>query len=259
MPRKVVIIGAGSVASHLTRVLLENTVNVAQVFNRTLAKAQELASDYNIRFTDQISEIEKADLYIICTTDKVISEISYYIPFEDCLVVHASGSTPMSALKGKYRKGVLYPLQTFSKKRIVNEIPFLIEAEHPEDELMLINLAKRLSDEVHVVNSEQRMKIHIAAVWANNFTNHLYYIAGEICRKQNVPFQILKPLIKETADKIEDDILPYDAQTGPAKRNDEVIIKKHLEILEVDPDPRKYHIYKLLSESIFATYNNDKL
>ncbi len=258
MPKKVVIIGAGSVAFHLTRVLLENTVNVVQVFNRTITKAQELGSNYNIKFTDQISEIEEADLYIICTTDKAISEISYYIPFENCLVVHASGSTPMSALKGRYRKGVLYPLQTFSKKRIVNEIPFLIEAEHPEDELMLVNLAKRLSDEVHIVNSEKRMKIHMAAVWANNFTNHLYYIAGEICKKQDIPFDILKPLIKETADKIEDDILPYDAQTGPARRNDEAIINKHLEILESASDSRKYNIYKLLSESIFAAYH-DKL
>ena len=256
--KKVVIVGAGSVAYHLTRVLLENTVNVVQVFNRTLSKAQELANNYNINFTDKISEIEKADLYIICTTDKAISEISYYIPFEDCLVVHTSGSTPLSALKGKYRKGVFYPLQTFSMKRSISsdEIPFLVEAENPEDEFALLELGKRLSSEVYAVNSEKRMKIHMAAIWANNFTNHLYYIASEICKKQDVPFEILKPLIKETADKIEDDVRPFDAQTGPARRDDDAIIKKHLEILE--SDPKKYQIYQSITESIFTTYN-DKL
>ncbi|MGM5630723.1 DUF2520 domain-containing protein [Apibacter raozihei] len=258
MHKKVVVVGAGSVAYHLIRVLLDNTVNVVQIFNRTLSKAQELANNYNINYTDKISEIVKADIYIICTADKAISEISYYIPYEDCLVVHTSGSTAISALKGKYRKGVFYPLQTFSKRRTIKDIPFLIEAEFPEDELLLLNLGKRISEDVRVTDSDTRLKIHMAAIWANNFTNHMYYIANEICKKQNIPFDMLKPLIKETAGKIEDDILPYEAQTGPARRNEELIIKKHLEILEKESDSRKYQIYQLLTDSIFYTYN-DKL
>ncbi|MDR1876957.1 MAG: DUF2520 domain-containing protein [Flavobacteriaceae bacterium] len=258
MLKKVVIVGAGNVAFHLTRALLENTVNVVQIFNRTLDKAQKLANDYNISFTDKISEIEKADLYIICTSDKSISEISYYIPFEDCLVAHTSGSMPLDALKGKYRKGVFYPLQTFSQKRALeyNKIPFFIEAENSEDEFALISLAKRISDEAYKVDSEKRLRIHMSGVLVNNFTNHLYYLANEICGEQNIPFDILKPLIKESADKINDDISPFDAQTGPAKRGDKIVIEKHLSLLE--SDSKLYQIYSLLTESIIKTYD-DKL
>jgi predicted short-subunit dehydrogenase-like oxidoreductase (DUF2520 family) len=256
MLKKVVIVGAGNVAFHLTRALLENTINVVQVFNRTLSKAQKLADNYNINFTDKISEIEKADIYIICTSDQAISEISYYIPFEDCLVVHTSGSVPISALKGKYRKGVFYPLQTFSQKRALeyDKIPFLIETENSEDEFTLLTLAKRISDDTYVVDSEKRLQIHMSGVWANNFTNHLYYIANEICKKQSIPFDILKPLIKESADKINDDITPFEAQTGPAKRNDKIVIEKHLAILE--SDSKLYQIYSLITDSIIKIYND---
>ena len=254
----VVILGAGNVAYHLTRALLENTVNVVQIFNRTLDKAQNFANEYNIYYTDKISEIVKADIYIICTADKAISEISYYVPFEDCLVVHTSGSTPLSALKGKYRKGVFYPLQTFSRKRALeyDKIPFFIEAENKNDENTLLNLANRISDEAYIVDSNKRLQIHMTGIWANNFTNHLFYIANEICRKQDISFAILKPLIKETVEKINDDISPYDAQTGPAKRNDSLVIQKHLSILESDSN--LYQLYSLLTNSILNTYN-DKL
>jgi predicted short-subunit dehydrogenase-like oxidoreductase (DUF2520 family) len=258
MHKNVVIVGAGNVAYHITRALLENTVNVVQIFNRTLGKAQNFAEYYNINYTDKISEIVKADIYIICTSDKVISETSYYIPFEDCLVVHTSGSIPLSALKGKYRKGIFYPLQTFSKKRSLeyDKIPFFIEAENKEDESILLNLANRISDEAYVVNSEKRLQIHMSGVWVNNFTNHLFYLANEICRKQDIPFEILKPLIKETFEKINDDITPYDAQTGPAKRNDNIVIQKHLSILESDSN--LYQLYSILTNSILKTYH-DKL
>lgn len=258
MHKNVVILGAGNVAYHITRALLENTINVVQIFNRTLDKAQNFSEDYNINYTDKISEIVKADIYIICTSDKAISEISYYVPFEDCLVVHTSGSIPLSALKGKYRKGIFYPLQTFSRKRALeyDKIPFFIEAENKEDENILLSLAKRISDEAYVVDSEKRLQIHMSSVWVNNFTNHLFYIANEICRNQDISFEILKPLIKETFEKINDDITPYDAQTGPAKRNDNIVIQKHLSILESDSN--LYQLYSLLTNSILKTYH-DKL
>lgn len=256
--RKIVIVGAGNVAFHLTRALLENTLNVVQIFNRTLEKAQDLANNYNIKYTDKISEIEKADIYIICTSDKAIPEISYYIPFEDCLVVHTSGATPITALKGKYRKGVFYPLQTFSKNKNIkyDEIPFLVEAENINDQNELISLGKRVSEEVYVMPYEKRLPVHMSAVWASNFTNHLYYIAGEICKKQGIPFNILVPLIKETVDKIQNNMSPFEAQTGPAKRQDEEIINKHLQILESDPNSTRYQIYKLITESIIKTYHD---
>ncbi|MDR3272271.1 MAG: DUF2520 domain-containing protein [Flavobacteriaceae bacterium] len=255
MAKKVVILGAGNVAFHLTKALLENTVNVVQIFNRTLEKAENLANNYNIRFTNQISEIEQADLYIICASDRAISEISYYIPFEDCLVVHTSGSMPVSVLKGKYRKGVFYPLQTFSKKRMIEygDIPFLVEAENADDEQLLVKLSERISKEVHVVDSEKRLKIHMAAIWAGNFTNHMYFIGNEVCKQQNLPFDILRPLIKETCAKVMDGMLPYDAQTGPAKRKDTLVIDKHLALLE---NSKYLQVYKTITDSIIKTYND---
>ena len=255
MVKKVVILGAGNVAFHLTKALLENTVNVVQVFNRTLKNAQDLANSYNIGFTNQISEIEEADLYIICTSDRAISEISYYIPFENCLVVHTSGSMPLSALKGKYRKGVFYPLQTFSKKKMMeyDRIPFFLEAENSSDEQVLVWLAKRISEEVHIADSEKRLKIHMSAVWAGNFTNHMYFIANEICKQQNLSFNVLRPLLRETCAKVMDGMLPYDAQTGPARRNDTVVIDKHLALLE---NSKYFELYKMITNSITETYND---
>ncbi|TWP23816.1 DUF2520 domain-containing protein [Apibacter muscae] len=256
MFKTVVIVGAGNVAYHLTRALLENTVNLVQIFNRTLSKAQLLAENYNISYTDKISEIKKADIYIICTSDDAISEISYYIPFDDCLVVHTSGSTPISALKGKYRKGVFYPLQTFTQGRSLeyDKIPFFIEAENSSDEGALLALAERISEESYLVDYEKRMKIHMAGVWANNFTNHLYLIAEEICKKQEIPFDALKSIIKEGVDKLVDGVSPYDAQTGPARRLDKSVIEKHLSILEAT-DSKLFQIYNLLTESIIKLYH----
>lgn len=251
----VVIIGAGNVAHHLTRALISNTVNVRQIFNRTLSKAEELGESYNIKYTNKISELEKADLYIIAAADKGVEELSHYIPFEDTLVVHTSGSLPMSVLKGNYRKGVFYPLQTFTKTKALRyeNIPFFVEAENKEDEDALYKLADRISNEVHRINSEKRLKIHMAGVWTSNFVNHLYQIGQNICEEADIPFDVLRPLIKETAMKVQE-MKPYDAQTGPAKRNDENVLQKHIESIE---DSRMQQLYQLLTDSIKRTYKND--
>ena len=155
----IVILGAGNVAFHLTRALIENTFNVRQIFNRTLSRAEEIGEANRISYTDKISEIDKADLYIIACSDDGIEEFSHYIPYDDVLVVHTSGSSPMSALKGKYRKGVLYPLQTFTKGRQLryDEIPFFVEAENPEDVESLRELAYRISNDVYVLDFAKRM------------------------------------------------------------------------------------------------------
>ncbi len=249
----IVILGAGNVAFHLTRALIENTLNVRQIFNRTLEKAQEIGEANRISYTDKISEIEKADLYIIACADSGIEEFSHYIPYDDVLVVHTSGSSPMSVLKGDYRKGVFYPLQTFSKKRTMryDNIPFFIEAENPEDLKKLDDLGNRISNEVHELNFAARMQVHMTGVWANNFVNHLYYIAGNICEQNNVPFDVLLPLIQETANKVIE-MSPKDAQTGPAKRGDQLIIDRHLDALQ--DDSRLLQIYQILTDSIKRVY-----
>lgn len=249
----IVILGAGNVAFHLTRALIQNTCNVRQIFNRTLDRAKEIAEANRISYTDRISEIEKADLYIIACADSGIEEFSHYIPYDDVLVVHTSGSSPMSALKGDYRKGVLYPLQTFSKERTLryDNIPLFIEAENADDLAKLNLLANRISNEVHELDFTARMQVQMTGVWANNFVNHLYYIAGDICKKNNVPFDVLLPLIQETAKKVLE-MDPKDAQTGPAKRGDQVIINRHLEVLK--DDSRLLQIYQILTNSIERLY-----
>ena len=249
----IVILGAGNVAFHLTRALIENTCNVRQIFNRTLEHAREIGEANRISYTDKISEIEKADIYIIASADSGIEEFSHYIPYDDVLVVHTSGSSPMSVLKGDYRKGVFYPLQTFSKERTMryDNIPFFIEAENPEDLKKLNELGNRISNEVHELNFASRMQVHMTGVWANNFVNHLYYIAGNICEQNNVPFDVLLPLIQETANKVIE-MNPKDAQTGPAKRGDQVIIDRHLEALQ--NDSRLLQIYQIMKDSIKRVY-----
>ncbi len=252
----IVILGAGNVAFHLTRALLENTLNVRQIFNRTLSKAQEIGEASRISYTDKISEIEKADLYIIACADTAIEEFSHYIPYDDVLVVHTSGSSPMSVLKGDYRKGVLYPLQTFSKGRTMryDNIPFFIETEHEKDAQDLVELANRISNEVHLLPFEKRLQVQMCGVWANNFVNHMYAIAGGICERNGLPFDVLQPLIHETAEKMLE-MEPKQAQTGPARRGDDIIINRHLDVLE--NDSRLLQIYQILTDSIKRAYDND--
>ena len=252
----IVILGAGNVAFHLTRALIENTFNVRQIFNRTLAGAEEIGEANRISYTDKISEIDKADLYIIACSDDGIEEFSHYIPYDDVLVVHTSGSSPMSVLKGKYRKGVLYPLQTFTKGRQLryDEIPFFVEAENPEDVESLRELAYRISNDVYVLDFAKRMEIQMCGVWASNFVNYMYKVAGDICKRNGVPFDVLLPLIKETANKVEE-MSPYDAQTGPARRGNEMIINRHLNLLE--DDSKLYDIYQTITNAIKLEYDKN--
>ena len=254
--KSVIILGAGNVAFHLTRAFIQNTVNVRQIFNRTLESAAIVGEANKVSYTNKISELEKAELYIIATTDSSIEELSHYIPYNDTLVVHTSGSLGMNVLKGNYRKGVFYPFQTFTKNKAVmkyENIPVFVEAENKEDEDGLFKLAQKVSNEAHRLNHEKRMKIHLSGVWVSNFVNHLYYIGQEICKEANVPFDVLRPLIDETAEKVQN-MEPYEAQTGPAKRNDNLVIEKHLEIL--DKDSRLQQLYKLMTDSIKRTYNH---
>lgn len=255
--RSVVILGAGNVAFHLTRALIQNTVNVRQIFNRTLDAAAWVGESNKVNYTDKISELEKADLYIIATSDSAVEELSHYIPYDDTLVVHTSGSLGTKVLKGDYRKGVFYPFQTFTKKKEMmryDDIPIFVEADEKKDEEALYNLARKVSNEVHKVDHDTRMKVHMSGVWVSNFANHLYYIGNQICKDAGIPFDVLRPLIEETALKVRD-MEPYDAQTGPARRNDDIVINRHLEILE--NDSRLQQIYRLLTESIKRSYQND--
>jgi len=247
----VVIIGLGNIGTHLYKALkIAEGVKVSQLYNRTQKKLNPFRTAVNT--TSDITKLIEADIYIIATSDDTIKSISLCLPFTDKLVVHTSGSVPIQTLTNKNRKGSFYPLQTFSNDTTVDfkEIPICIEAENTPDLSVLQNLAKKLSNNVYHITSEQRKSMHLAAVFANNFTNHMYYIAEQICKENKVPFTILSPLLKETALKL-NVLSPYAAQTGPAKRNDSGTIHRHLGELT---NATYKEIYTIISKSITNTY-----
>jgi predicted short-subunit dehydrogenase-like oxidoreductase (DUF2520 family) len=248
---KVVFLGFGNVNSHLCNALYKtDKITVNQVFNRNYIKL--LSPFEDIPFTDDISKIESADVYIIGIPDDAISSFSESLPFQNRLTVHTSGGVSINALSSKNRRGVFYPLQTFSKERKVNftNIPICIEAKNTSDLKMLKQLGETISKNVVEISSEQRQKVHLAAVFVNNFTNYLYQIGEDILKKDGLSLDLLKPLIKETAEKIEK-LPPEKAQTGPAKRNDIKTIEKHLHLLE---NTGYREIYELFTKALKANH-----
>ncbi|WP_029270437.1 Rossmann-like and DUF2520 domain-containing protein [Flavobacterium sp. KJJ] len=249
---RITLIGSGNVGQHLIKAFSKSeTVEIVQVFSR---KKETLASliDYD-KIVDDFAELKEADLYIIAVSDNAILEVSKQLPFQNQLVAHTSGAASLETLDLKNRRGVFYPLQTFSKSKEVDfsTVPLCLEAENTFDFRVLETVAKGISNAVFPINSDQRKALHVSAVFVNNFTNHLYQIGQEICDEHQVPFDILKPLIQETAEKI-NTLDPIDAQTGPAKRNDSITIESHLDYLT---NQNQKNIYKTLTQSI---QNNDK-
>ncbi|MBP2282342.1 putative short-subunit dehydrogenase-like oxidoreductase (DUF2520 family) [Flavobacterium sp. CG_23.5] len=255
---KVIIIGSGNVAQHLI-VAFQNSQNsgteieLIQVFSRQKESVSHLLDLDKI--TDDFDTLLEADLYIIAVSDDAIADVSSQLPFKNRLVVHTSGSIPLDSLNENNRKGVFYPLQTFTKNKDVDFriIPICLESENATDFQLLEKVAKTISDKVFVINSEQRKALHVAAVFVNNFVNHLYQIGQEICQEHQVPFEILKPLISETAQKVMI-LSPEDAQTGPAERNDTNTIEAHEAFLS---NENHATIYKTLTQSI--QHNGKKL
>ena len=241
----IVLIGTGNVAKHLFNAFVSSPeLDIRQVVGRN----KKALIAYNSKPTEHdFTKIVTADIYIVAVSDDAISEVSKLLHYKKGLIVHTSGSASINELSN-INKGVFYPLQTFSvgKKVDFNTIPICIEAENEGNYSLLKSLAKILSHKVYTISSEQRKSIHLAAVFANNFTNHLYHISNEICEENNVPFDILKPLIAETVKKIET-LSPIDAQTGPAKRNDSKTINRHLGQIE---NKEYQELYALLTKSI---------
>lgn len=247
----VIFLGFGNVNNQLFDALRKSAeITIKQVFNRNYIKI--LSPFEDIPFTDDVSKIKEADVYIIGIPDDAISSFSDNLPFKNRLVVHTSGGVSMDALSNKNRRGIFYPLQTFSKQREVDfkNIPICIEAENSKDLELLRNLGEKISENVVEISSEKRTKLHLAAVFVNNFTNHLYQIGSEILKDDDLPFDLLKPLIVETASKIET-LSPEKAQTGPAKRNDIKTIEKHLHLLG---NSRYRKLYELFTEEIKQNY-----
>lgn len=254
---KIVFIGAGNLATRVSLALKEAGEVIVQVYSHTENSARTLGEKIGCSYTTDLKKIyPDADLYIFSVKDSVLPEVIAGIPSNDALWVHTAGSISREVFAGKQvRYGVFYPLQTFSKEREVDfsVIPFFVEANRRDDAPLLQNLAGKLSKNVRETSLEERRQIHLAAVFACNFTNHMYAIAAELLEKEQLPFDLLIPLIDETAAKIHE-MPPLQAQTGPAVRYDRNVIGKHLDMLQ---NKTLKTLYTELSQNIH-TLHNDK-
>lgn len=241
------IIGSGNVAQHLIKaVLRSDNLELVQVLARTKEAVSHLiAAD---KITSDFGALKEVDLCIISVSDAAIQSVSNALLFKNHLVAHTSGSVAMNDLSNSNRKAVLYPLQTLSTKKEIDfsTVPLCIETQNEADFQLLAEVANSLSQQVYPIDSNQRKSLHVAAVFVSNFTNHLYKIGNDICIDHSVPFEILKPLISETAQKIQT-LTPADAQTGPAKRKDTQTLNAHLNFLT---NENQKELYKLLTKSI---------
>jgi predicted short-subunit dehydrogenase-like oxidoreductase (DUF2520 family) len=252
MSQRIVFIGAGNLATRLALELKEKGYLIEQVYSRTESSAVQLAKILQTNYTISPEKIVSgADIYIVALKDSVVGDVLSKVTFENKLVIHCSGSLPLSVLHSHSKNtGVLYLLQTFSKNQEVafKEIPVFVEANSEENENLLLQLAKSISDRVALLESEKRMFLHIAAVFACNFVNHFYTIASDLLGSNGISFEILHPLIQETALKAMR-TQPQKAQTGPAVRFDENIISTHLNALDSFPEFRE--MYRNISENIY--------
>ena len=251
-------IGSGNVATHLALAMHNAGVSIRQVFSRRMENARRLANKLNCNAVDNMEALEPdADVYVLAVADDAIDQLISLFPFRNRLILHTSGSTGMDVLKnGSNQYGVLYPLQTFSRDVPVDfkKVPLCIEVSDPSLREPLEGLANRLSDHVQWASSEKRRILHLAAVFACNFVNHMYAQATTIVDEQGQDFGILRPLIEETARKaMHSD--PREVQTGPAKRNDTKIMETHRRMLKDHPDLKK--MYDFISNSILSQKNKN--
>jgi predicted short-subunit dehydrogenase-like oxidoreductase (DUF2520 family) len=255
----IVLLGSGNVATQLGRAFKMAGQTIVQVWSRDIEHAKELADTVASEAISDIDDINRsADLYIIAVKDNAIQELAATLNIGDKLIVHTSGSTPIQALEGvSSHTGVFYPLQTFSKNKSVDfrSVPIAIEASNPEDLAAIRAIADRLSERVTELNSAQRKALHVAAVFACNFTNHLMAISQQLLEAENLEFDLLRPLIAETAAKVQQ-YDPETVQTGPAIRGESEIISTHLEMLQEKPDWQE--LYKQLSQSIVNLHQQSR-
>ena len=255
---RISFMGAGRVAHHLAHVLSQHH-QIVQIYSRTLATAQTLATQVKATAITNITELNpEIDLVIIAVSDQaiasVISNVHQQLP--NVLIVHTSGSTDIEILAQIHaRAGVFYPLQTFSLERQINwsDTPIFVEAKSEDDLVLLAELANQLSTRVYSYTSAQRLSLHLAAVFACNFSNYCYDMAKQIVDAQHVDFSLLYPLILETANKaLHND--PKQMQTGPAMRGDQNILKMHEQMLQKAQREDLKNIYQLMSQQILQSH-----
>ena len=248
---KIILLGAGNVGHHLSRAFNKsNEIDLVQWYARK--KNSIISGSLDIEIIDDLAKIKLADIYIISISDSYVDNLSKELNLSNKLIVHTSGSLDFTVLDNKNRRGVFYPLQTFSKNKEleISKVPICIEAENSNDLILLEQVSKYINCKSYKINYEERKTLHLAAIFSNNFVNHMFTIAKEILENKNLDFNILKPLINETVDKIHK-LDPENVQTGPAIRNDSEIIITHIKALKKQEHKK---IYELMTKLIQDKY-----
>lgn len=252
---RVVIIGSGNLAEALAKAVSASGLQLVQVFGRNAARAKTVAEAARTAWTSDPAGLAGADIYLLAVSDRAVAEVADSLPIPaSAVVAHTAGSVPIDAIPARYpRRAVFYPMQTFTAGRAVDfrQIPIFLETSSGEFYGELETFAQKLSDTVVRANGDQRARIHLAAVFACNFSNNMYAIAERIVRDAGFSFGILKALIAETAAKACAAPSPADVQTGPAARNDAETQERHCAMLHDNPELEE--IYKIISKHIWET------
>ena len=234
------ILGYGNVGQHLAKAFYaQKSIELVQIYNRSAIADNDRPG--STATTNQLANLYPADIFLLCLKDDIIEEIALQIPYQDAIIAHTSGS--LGLLSAVEKSAVFYPLQTFNAALSLDyqKIPFCLETTRSSDHKELAKLAESLGAKHYAIDTKKRQLLHLAAVFVSNFTNYCYQQGFDICRENNIPFEILHPLIEQTADKIKR-MPPQEAQTGPAKRNDHSTIKRHLDQLNNEQQKEIYHI-----------------
>ena len=248
-------VGAGNVGWHLAIALKNAGFRIEFIFSRNQERAHELAARtgaMTVRRLDQVASWP--DLLILCFPDDALPEIAMQLNNTPSLVVHTAGSASISVLEGcRGGYGVMYPLQTFTRERRMDyrAIPFLLEADSDISREKLEFVVSKISGNFRSADSRLRLKIHVAAVFACNFSNHMVSLAWKLLTADGVDPEILQPLLDETREK-QKQMSPMEAQTGPARRNDKGTMQRHLDLLREHPELQD--IYEILSRSLLKMY-----
>lgn len=251
MSERVVLVGAGNMATAIAYALKEGGNTPVAVWSRTLESAELLGGRVGCAFTNEIASLPDADVFIISVSDNALRDVAVVVAkrFPDALLLHTAGSIPMDTLRevGATRYGVLYPMQTVNKNNpaSLKNITTFIEGCCDDVIALIEKMAYVISDKVVYATSEQRCSLHVAAVFACNFPNAVYNMAYELMQRNSLPFDAMLPLIDEAARKVHH-MLPQEAQTGPARRGDENVMNLHKSML----DGELANIYETLSDYI---------
>ena len=255
--KRIVLIGSGRVAEVLgTEIFRCPSLCLVQLFARNAERGRQLAERWHCDWTDDPAALAAADLYLLAVSDRAVAALSSRLSFPaESVVAHTAGALPVEALEGSIRhRAVLYPLQTFTQGRRIEPFrttPFFVEGTTPEALRCVREVGESLSDRVALLDSAGRERLHLAAVFVNNFSNLMYTLGAELAAGAGVPFDALRPLLEETARKaLQMD--PREAQSGPAVRGDEATCRRHRELLRAH-NPELESIYELLSETIWET------